>query len=211
MDATSVHLTVKILREPMNGAPHRTKEGVCTTQLEVKRPGDHVAVFVRASAFRLPASAAAPVLMVGPGTGIAPFRAFLQEFAVAARRGKPRTGHTRLYFGCRKRAADYLYEPLLAEAVAAKHLSSLRVAFSREQAKKVYVQDLLKADGADVWRLLAQDGGHLYVCGGTAMGRDVLAAVTEMGVKHGGLSPDASADFIKKLGATGRLVQELWS
>ena len=211
MDATSVHMTVKILREAMNGAPHRQKEGVCTTQLEGMKPGDRIAVFVRASAFRLPASSDAPVIMIGPGTGIAPFRAFLQELSCAAKNGRARSGHTRLYFGCRKRSTDYLYSEMLSDYVKAGHLSSLRVAFSREQAKKVYVQDLLKADGSEVWKLLANEGAHLYVCGGTAMGRDVLSCVQEMACTHGGMSASASADFVKHLTQRGRLVQELWS
>lgn len=87
LDPATLHMTVKVIREPMRGAPHRTKLGVCTTQLEAAPVGSHVVAFVRPSHFRLPRDPTTPVVMVGPGTGIAPFRAFLQELQVSTRRG----------------------------------------------------------------------------------------------------------------------------
>ena len=135
-----------MLREPRRGAEARTKEGVCSTQLEGLPAGAPAYVFVRPSFFTLPADPAAPIVMVGPGTGIAPFRAFLRELSTAA---VPRPGHVRLYFGCRRPEEDYLYEGELAEHLRSGALSSLRVAFSRSKAQKVYVQHLVAADGAD--------------------------------------------------------------
>jgi len=90
-------------------------------------------------------------------------------------------------------------------------LSSLRLAFSRAQASKVYVQDKLREDGAALWRLLGEQKGHVYICGGTSMGRDVVAALQAIVVTHGGRSEAEAAAFIKDMTTAGRLVQELWS
>ena len=210
-DASTVHLTVKVLREPMKDAPGRTKEGICTTQLEALSVRDSLVVFVRPSHFRLPERPEAPVLMVGPGTGIAPFRAFLQQMEVERARGMPQRGHTRLYFGCRESDKDFLYHAELDAALEQGILSRLRTAFSREGAQKVYVQSLLAQDAAEVWPMLSNEGGHLYICGGTAMGREVVAAIQQMAVSQGGLSAADAERFIKDLQANGRLIQELWS
>ena len=148
--------------------------------------------------------------MVGPGTGIAPFRAFLHEMRAARRAGAGRTGHVRLYFGCRRRDEDYLYEAELAEFVADGTLSALRVAFSRETASKVYVQHHVAEDGAALWAMLER-GAHFYTCGGTAMGRDVVAALRDAVAAHGAMGADAAAAYVKDMQASGRLVQELWS
>ena len=151
-----MHLTVKVLREPMRGAEARTKEGVCSTQLGALAPGDTAFVSARASGFVLPADPAAPLIMVGPGTGIAPFRAFLQEMRAGG--GGRRTGPSRLYFGCRRPDEDNLYREELASYVADGTLSSLRLAFSREQAAKVYVQHRIREDAAELWEMLQRGG-----------------------------------------------------
>ena len=209
-DASTVHLTVKVLREPMKGAAARVKEGVCSTQLEGLAPGTTACVFVRSSDFHLPADPSRPVVMVGPGTGIAPFRAFLQEIDGAkAKRAAP----VRLYFGCRRADEDYLYKEELDSYLAAGTLSSLRVAFSRAQASKVskvYVQHRVREDGAKLWGML-QRQGHVYICGGTSMGRDVVRALQEAIAVHGQMSDGAAAAYVKDMQAHGRLVQELWS
>jgi len=202
-----VAMTVKVLLEPMKGDESRTKEGVCSTQIGGLSPGERAVVFVRESAFRLPAKQSAPVIMVGPGTGIAPFRAFVEHIKA----GEPRTGETRLYFGCRHSNVDYLYKAELEEALSKGTLTHLRTAFSRDTAAKVYVQHRLQEDGKDIYRLLAKDGGSLYICGGTSMGRDVISLLTQLLRTHGGLSEAAAADSVKQLTTEGRLVQELWS
>ena len=145
--------------------------------------------------------------MVGPGTGVAPFRAFLQELQA---KGGKRAGHVRLYFGCRREAEDYLYKDELAAHLRRGTLDSLRLAFSREAAAKVYVQDRVAEDGAELVEML-QAGGHLYICGGTSMGRDVVAAVQEAVRVHGGLPAEAAEAYVKAMQTQGRLVQELWS
>jgi len=205
----TVHLTVKVLREPMRGgAAGRTKVGVCSTHLGDLAPGDSALVFVRPSGFALPKDHAAPVIMVGPGTGVAPFRAFLQQ--MAAETGLPRTGPTWLYFGCRREEEDYLYREELETYLGAGTLARLRLAFSRAQAAKVYVQHLVRDDGAELWAML-QRGGHVYICGGTLMGRDVVEALTGAVARHGALGPEGAAKYLKEMEAGGRLVKELWS
>ena len=212
-DAATLSLTVKVVREPMRDAtPGRTKVGVCSTQLEGLGVGDTAIVFVRPSAFRIPRDPAVPLVMVGPGTGVAPFRAFVQELAVGVEAQKKRSAPARLYFGCRREAVDFLYADELKGAVASGALAALRLAFSRDDpGKKVYVQQRVREDGAELWKLLGKEGGHAYICGGTSMGRDVVAALAEVAAKHGGLAPHAAAAFVKQMTADGRLVQELWS
>ena len=206
-----MHLTVKVLREPMRGAEARTKEGVCSTQLGALAPGDTAFVSARASGFVLPADPAAPLIMVGPGTGIAPFRAFLQQLrAEQSARGNVRSGHVRLYFGCRREDEDYIYREELEAYSSDKTLSSLRVAFSRAQADKVYVQHHVRDDGAELWQML-QQGAHFYICGGTAMGRDVVGALEGAVASHGGLGAESASAYIKEMQTSGRLMQELWS
>ena len=212
-DNKTVHLTVKVLREPMRGAAEgRTKEGICSTQLGELAPGMSACVFVRSSGFHLPSDLTAPVIMVGPGTGIAPFRAFLQQIQTARQWGySPRTGDVRLYFGCRRENEDYLYRDELSAYMQAGALTSLRIAFSRQQAEKVYVQHKVREDGKELWELLNEKNGHFYICGGTSMGRDVVAALQEAVVAHGNMTEEAAGRYIREMQAQGRLVQELWS
>ena len=124
--------------------------------------------------------------------------------------GGRRTGPSKLYFGCRRPGEDYLYQGELASYVADGTLSSLRVAFSRAQAAKVYVQHLVRDDGAELWAML-QRGGHVYICGGTQMGRDVVEALAGAVARHGALGPEGAAKYLKEMEAGGRLVKELWS
>jgi len=211
-DATTVHLCVKVLREPLRGNASRVKEGVCSTQLGELVPGATAHVFVRASAFRLPADRARPVLMIGPGTGVAPFRALAQQMtAESAAAGSARTGAARLYYGCRRRGVDFLYKEELEAAEASGALTALRVAVSRDKGTpKAYVQDKLKEDGKAVHAMMA-DGGHVYVCGATVMGRDVVAVLAQLYEQYGAMAPEAAAAAVRRMTTEGRLVQELWS
>jgi NADPH-ferrihemoprotein reductase len=179
---------------------------------------------VRSSGFALPKDPAAPVIMIGPGTGVAPFRAFLQQMAADRARAAPggehtpggappaaaRSGATWLYFGCRREEEDYLYREELEAHLAEGTLTRLRLAFSRAQAAKVYVQHLLREDGAELWALL-QRGGHVYICGGTLMGRDVVETLSAAVARHGALGAEGAAKYLKEMEAAGRLVKELWS
>ena len=160
--------------------------------------------------FRLPASPLVPVIMIGPGTGIAPFRAFLQE----------RTGRTVInqvtvpttnvfYFGCRHRDIDFLYREELQQLEHEGKLV-LRVAFSREQKEKIYVQHLILQDAAYLWNLL-QSGAHIYVCGDAQnMARDVQEALLVIFQKQGNLSKDDSEKFLTSLEAQHRYQRDVW-
>jgi NADPH-ferrihemoprotein reductase len=163
----------------------RRLRGVCTNDLLRTGVGKDLLVYVKESTFRLPADPRVPILLIGPGTGIAPMMAFLQE-----RRHQKKANHsssvgdTVLFFGCRRAEEDFIYERELKGYVADRTLTGLHIAFSREGPQKVYVQDLLRQEGQGVWRSLSgggsDEGGrpaHVYVCGATRMGHDVMAAL----------------------------------
>lgn len=143
-------------------------QGVATTWLALKKPDPEkelptVPIFIRKSQFRLPTKSQTPIIMIGPGTGLAPFRGFIQERNVAKEEGKP-VGETILYFGCRKRAEDFIYEEELLE-YEKQGLLKLHLAFSRDQAHKVYVSHLLEQNADEVWRIIGESNGHVYICG----------------------------------------------
>lgn len=147
--------------------------------------------------------------MVGPGTGIAPFRAFLQHRPLAAK-GAP-LGDSMLFFGCRSRDIDYLYKEELAAAKEANHLTDLVVAFSREQAEKVYVQHRILELKDRVWDMLHNKNAHLYICGDAAhMAVDVRAALENVFQQCGNLSPEAASAYYAALQDKGRLATDVW-
>jgi sulfite reductase (NADPH) flavoprotein alpha-component len=199
-----VHLTVAIVRYELDG---RARKGVCSTFLADRVTGDvRVPVFVHKSPhFRIPADGSKPIIMVGPGTGIAPFRAFLEE-----RRATGATGRNWLFFGDQRAATDYLYEEELAAMRADGFLTRLDLAFSRDQAEKIYVQTRMLEHAGEVWAWL-QEGGHFYVCGDAKrMAKDVDAALHTIAETAGGLSPEAAADYIKQLKTEKRYVRDVY-
>ena len=151
----------------------RLRKGVCSTFLADRASDAPVPVFVQAShGFKLPTDGSVPVIMVGPGTGIAPFRAFLQE-----RHATKAPGKNWLFFGDQKRTSDFLYREQLEAWLADGHLSRLDLAFSRDQAEKIYVQQRMIEAGVELWSWL-QAGAHFYVCGDASrMAKDVDAAL----------------------------------
>ena len=198
-----VHLTVSVVRYAHRGRPRR---GVCSTFLADAAPGDSLRVFVQRSAhFRPPAQAATPMIMIGPGTGVAPFRAFLQE-----RRQLGHAGRNWLFFGERNSATDFYYRDELEGMRDDGHLTRLSLAFSRDQAEKVYVQDRMRQHGAELWRWL-QDGAHVYVCGDAQrMAKDVDDALCEIAAVHGGLEPDGGRAYVKDLATAKRYVRDVY-
>jgi NADPH-ferrihemoprotein reductase len=183
-----------------NGASVRLFRGLCSTALCTRvEKADKLWIYARASSFRLPRKNTTPIIMIAAGTGMAPFRGFLQEFK---KEGGVRQ-KTILFFGCRRENEDFLYKDELQEALEAKppYLTELITAFSREQEKKVYVQDRLEEHGAKIADLLLKEAAYLYVCGSTAMG----GAVHE--VLAGALG---SKDQVDRLQKEGRIVEELW-
>jgi NADPH-ferrihemoprotein reductase len=186
-------------------------------------------VTVKPSTFRLPRDARTPVIMIGPGTGIAPFRGFLQERAHLRSLGKA-VGPAFLYFGCQARDRDFVYREELDAWVRDGTLSGLYTAFSREQERKVYVQHLLAERGAEVAGLIVGQNASVYVCGATRMGHDVADALQAILSTHpgGGASAGAGAAgaeaaasapmraeeakaYLTRMHAEARYVQELWS
>ena len=153
-----VHLTVAVVRYH---AHHRDRGGVCSTFLSDRVEGFQPKVFVHANkAFRLPEDLSKPVIMCGPGTGIAPFRAFLEE-----RRATKASGKNWLLFGNPHESSDFLYQNELEGMLADGTLARLDTAFSRDQAEKIYVQDRMCEAGADIWKWLHDEGGYFFVCG----------------------------------------------
>lgn len=199
-----VHLTIAAVRYDSGG---RRRGGVASTwfadRLEVGRA---TPVFVqRNTRFRLPADAGAPVVMIGPGTGLAPFRAFLHH-----RRSQHLTGRTWLFFGDRHCSCDFLYRAELESFLDGQELSRLDTAFSRDQRDKVYVQHRMIQAGKELWRWL-QDGAWIYVCGDASrMARDVDAALRTIFVEHGRRSPAQAQLELRELAAAGRYVRDVY-
>lgn len=198
-----VHLTVAAVRYEAHG---RTRKGVCSTFLADRvEAGGTVPVFVQTShGFRLPSDPAKPIIMVGPGTGIAPFRAFLEE-----RRATAATGKNWLFFGDQQRASDFLYEE---ELTAMQHDQFLRLdlAFSRDQTDKIYVQNRMLENAADLWKWL-EEGGHFYVCGDAKrMARDVDAALHKIIETAGGKSPEEAAAYVQNLKSAKRYQRDVY-
>ncbi|WP_197694083.1 sulfite reductase flavoprotein subunit alpha, partial [Mycobacterium sp. 852002-40037_SCH5390672] len=198
-----VHLTVSPVRFNFQGVPRR---GVCSTYLADRSPGDRVAVYLQQSSnFRPPSESDTPMIMIGPGTGIAPFRGFLQE-----RRALGHTGPNWLFFGEQHAATDFYYRDELEQMRDDGFLTELDLAFSRDQQQKVYVQHLMRNRGAQLWSWL-QDGAQLYVCGtADPMAKDVDRALCEIAAEFGKLDPDAAKDYVQSLSADKRYHRDVY-
>ena len=142
--------------------------------------------------------------MVGPGTGIAPFRAFVEHRAELGSQGK-----NWLFFGDQRYMYDFLYQLEWQQALKSGQLHRLDLAFSRDQAGKVYVQHRLREHGRALFDWL-EGGAHFYVCGATAMGRDVEAALLEVVTTHGGRDEDAARDYLATLQQQGRYARDVY-
>ncbi|KUM77142.1 bifunctional nitrate reductase/sulfite reductase flavoprotein subunit alpha [Streptomyces curacoi] len=203
-DPHSVSLTVSVVRyENLHGRP---RGGVCSPFLADAGPGTEVPVFVQRSPhFRPPADPSTPMVMVGPGTGVAPFVGFLQE-----RRALGHKAPNWLFFGEQHRATDFYYEEELTALLDEGTLARLDTAFSRDQRNKVYVQDRMREHGPELWRWL-QDGAHFYVCGDASrMAKDVDQALRDIAVAHGGLEEAEAAAYVKQLAAAKRYVRDVY-
>ena len=199
-----VSLTVDHVRYKIDG---RERLGVASTFAgAVLRPGDRVKAYIQpAHAFALPANGDTPIIMVGPGTGVAPFRAFLQErMAIKA------TGPAWLFFGHQRRDTDFFYEDELSGFQAAGTLTKLSLAWSRDGEKKVYVQDKMREEAAELWSWLGK-GAHFYVCGDAKrMAADVDAALVQICADHGKLDPGAAKAFVKELRVQNRYQADVY-
>jgi len=185
----------------------RQRVGVASTCLAERfKPGDAVKVYVqKAHNFALPSDPHVPIIMIGPGTGIAPFRAFLHE-----RCATQAPGRNWLFFGHQRSGCDFFYEDELKAMKTAGHLTRLTLAWSRDGAEKIYVQDRMREVGRDLWSWLA-DGANLYVCGDAKrMAKDVELALVDVVAQYGARSQAEAIAFVGELKKTGRYLQDVY-
>ncbi|NUT77961.1 molybdopterin-dependent oxidoreductase [Pseudomonas sp. C1C7] len=194
-----VHLTVAAVR-------YGKRKGVSSTFLADRAENADVPVFVQPSKhFRTPADGNVPMIMIGPGTGVAPFRGFLQE-----RRARGDQGKNWLFFGEQHAASDFYYRDELLGLQRDGLLTELSLAFSRDQAQKIYVQDRIIEQGAELWRWL-QQGAQLYICGdATHMAKDVDQALRRVAQDHGGLCTEGAADYWRQLSEQKRYLRDVY-
>lgn len=200
----SVHLTVASVRYQSHGRQHK---GVCSTFLAdlVDDSTEVRCFFTPNKIFRVPENDNLPMIMVGPGTGIAPFRAFLQE-----RQMRQADGKNWLFFGDRNAATDFIYREELEEMQACGLLNRLDLAFSRDQEAKIYVQDKMRENGAELFAWLEQ-GGYFFVCGDAYhMAKDVDKALHDVIAEHGKLSEQQAVDYVNQLKKDKRYVRDVY-
>jgi len=198
-----LHLTVDVVRYISHG---RQRGGVCSTFLADRAENVPIPVFPNASNFRLPEDGNTPIIMVGPGTGIAPFRAYLQERRVVGAKGK-----NWLFFGSQKSACNYFYKDEFETMVKDGLLTELSLAWSRDQAQKVYVQDRMMENSAELWKWIDGEGAHFFVCGDARrMAKDVDAALRKIVQEQGGKDVDAANAYVEKLKSDKRYKRDVY-
>lgn len=199
-----VHATVAVVRYRSH---NRERGGVCSTLLADRvNHGESVPVYIQPNKrFRIPAQNDAPMIMIGPGTGIAPFRSFLHE-----RRALGCTGRNWLFFGERSAETDFLYREELESMQADGHLTRLDLAFSRDQERKIYVQDRMLERSAEFWRWL-QEGASVYVCGDASrMAKDVDSTLQTIVQQQGGLPQEAAFEYVQQLNDQHRYHRDVY-
>jgi cytochrome P450/NADPH-cytochrome P450 reductase len=209
-DPARCSVTVGVVEAPASSGRGIYK-GVCSNYLARRRAGDTIHATLRETraGFRLPADSSVPVIMIGPGTGLAPFRGFLQERAALKAKGAS-LGPAMLFFGCRHPEQDYLYADEL-KSFEADGITELYTAFSRGDGPKTYVQNLIAAEKDRVW-VLIEKGAIIYVCGdGSKMEPDVKAALMSIYREKSGADADAAARWIDHLGTNNRYVLDVWA
>jgi sulfite reductase (NADPH) flavoprotein alpha-component len=201
---SEIHLTVAVVRYESNG---RQRAGACSTFLADRA---HVGststpVFVSHSHFGPPEDGAKDCIMVGPGTGIAPFRAFLQDRVASGAAGR-----NWVFFGDQKHATDFLYEEEWQAYLVKRQLTRLDTAFSRDQLAKIYVQDRMRENAAELWQWL-QGGGYFFVCGDAKrMAKDVDLALHDIIAAQGNMTPAAAIDYVKQLKKDKRYQRDVY-
>ena len=197
-----VHLTVAVVRYDSHG---RKRKGVCSSYL-AERVGETIPCYFHPNKnFKLPAVQNAPIIMVGPGTGIAPFRAFIEE-----RMATGATGKNWLFFGDRSQKTDYLYGEEWIRYQKDGIINELDLAWSRDQEEKVYVQHKMLERGAELWNWI-QEGALFYVCGDASrMAKDVDQALRTIAQEHGSMSEEDSAVWIKSLQKEKRYLKDVY-
>jgi cytochrome P450/NADPH-cytochrome P450 reductase len=210
LDPARCSVTVAVVEGPAS-AGRGVYKGICSNYLAGRREGETVHGTVRETkaGFRLPDDPSVPIIMIGPGTGLAPFRGFLQERAARKAEGAS-LGPAMLFFGCRRPDQDFLYADEL-KAFAADGITELHTAFSRGEGPKTYVQDLVAAQKQRVWSLI-ENGAVIYVCGdGGKMEPDVKAALVAIYRESTGGNAEAGQRWIEELGGKNRYVLDVWA
>lgn len=199
-----IHLTIAVVRYRMN---NRERVGVCSTFLadRVQVGTTPTPVFVSHSHFGPPEDKSKDAIMVGPGTGIAPFRGFLQD-----RVADGGTGRNWIFFGDQKHATDYLYEDEWRQYLSDGHLHRLDLAWSRDQLLKIYVQDRMRENAAELWDWI-KNGAHFYVCGDAKrMAKDVDLALHDIVAQHGGMDLPAATNYVKTMKKEKRYQRDVY-
>lgn len=201
-DPRRVEITCSVVRFQ---GPRSRRGGVCSTYL-ADRASESVSIFVqRQRHFRPPADRSAPAIMIGPGTGVAPFRGFLRE-----RRAAGHDGRNWLLFGEQHEATDFYYQDEWRELLADGTLNRLDTAFSRDTGRKIYVQDRIRQHGETLWQWLEQ-GAHVYICGDKSrMAPDVEAALCSVAVDHGRMSAQQAHEWLQAMSAQRRYARDVY-
>lgn len=203
MHPGQVHVTVGVVRYHAHGLDC---EGVCSNYLARRPAGSRIPVFTQANShFHPPKDPSLPMIMVGPGTGIAPFRAFIEEREAIGASGK-----NWLFFGDQHHASDFLYQQEWEDKLKRCVLSKLSLAFSRDQTERIYVQQRMREEAEALYALL-EEGGSFYVCGdATRMAKDVHTALIDVVIKAGGRSREQAEDYVKILEQEGRYQRDVY-
>jgi sulfite reductase (NADPH) flavoprotein alpha-component len=198
-----VHFTIDVVRYESHG---RMRQGVCSSFLAERADGCPIPVFPNTSKFRLPEDGNTPIIMVGPGTGIAPFRAFLQERKVLGAKGK-----SWLFFGSQKEKCDYFYKDEFDQLKSEGYLTRIDCAFSRDQEHKVYVQHRMLENAAELWKWIDGEGAHFFVCGDAKrMAKDVDAALSKIVQEHGGMDAETASEYVEKMKSDKRYKRDVY-
>ncbi|KFZ39090.1 sulfite reductase [NADPH] flavoprotein alpha-component [Shewanella mangrovi] len=200
---SEVHLTVGLVADERNG---EIRYGGASRFLAHAEEGANVKVYVESNKhFRLPENPQTPVIMIGPGTGVAPFRAFMQQRANQGDAGK-----NWLFFGNPHFEQDFLYQTEWQQYLKSGVLSKISLAFSRDQQEKIYVQHRIQQQGAELWQWL-QQGAHLYLCGDAErMAKDVQQALTDVVAEFGEMDHAAASEWLEQLRAAGRFQKDVY-
>jgi sulfite reductase (NADPH) flavoprotein alpha-component len=199
-----VHFIIDVVRYESHG---RVRKGVASAFLAERAENVPVPVYPSsAKHFHMPEDGNTPIIMIGPGTGVAPFRAFLQERQIAGAKGK-----NWLFFGAQREACDYAYKDEFARMKDDGVLTRIDCAFSRDQTHKIYVQHRMLENGAEIWKWIDSEGGQFFVCGDAKrMAKDVDAALRKIVQEHGGKSSDQANEYVEKLKSDKRYKRDVY-
>lgn len=198
----AVHFIIDVIRYESHG---RERKGVCSTFIAERCEQTPVPIYPTSSKFRLPENGDIPIIMVGPGTGIAPFRAFLQERRAVGARGK-----SWLFFGSQREQFDYFYREDFTALQKEGYLTRIDTAFSRDQAHKIYVQHRMAENAAAIWKWL-EDGAQFFVCGDARrMAKDVDAVLRKIVAEQGGKDADSANEYVEKLKSDKRYKRDVY-